>query len=198
MNFDFVKHIAAGSKIRVDMDDLEAILNAQEDASLQSPGVDAHYYRFIYQLAKAIRPKTVLELGTHTGISSACFADGNPDATVYTVNNQNQLWDHCRRQNVKYILQDSLIPVHTEDLIDILFIDTDHDGIRCGQEFNLYLPRMKNNGIILFDDIGLNVEMKMFWNSFNPGYVKHELPVHGWAGFGVIIINDESKTAKGN
>lgn len=167
---------------------LEEIVSWQEDSSLKSPGVEAHYYRFFYWLFDQIRPALTLELGTHTGISAACMAEGNPNGLVITVNNHEELWEKCRRPNVEYRIHDSLVPIQPQRLINVLFIDTEHDGIRCLNEFNLYQGWMAEDGIVFIDDITLFPCMREFWEKFNPvGWEKFDIPAHGDAGFGCLI-----------
>ena len=188
LTIDEMKQLALDAQCKVESDDLEKIICTQEDASLQSPSVPAHYYRFLYQLVRKVRPDLCLELGTHTGISSACLAEGYPQGKVITINNCEQLRYECKRPNVEYLIQDSLKEYASIMPIDILFIDTEHNGIRCLSEYNLYVKHMAKNSVIFFDDISLNGAMKDFWNAFNPpDGEKFELPVHGWAGFGGIL-----------
>lgn len=170
---------------------LEYIVRSQEISSLKSPSVDADYYRFIYRLCQMINPGFILELGTHTGISAACFAEGAPEAKIITVNNKVELRDECRRPNVTYLTQDSLQKIDLQGRsIDILFSDTFHDGVVPLKEFQLYRSDMSEGGIIFFDDITLKEPMSRFWDEFVPpqGCEKFELPIHGWAGFGVVIM----------
>lgn len=178
-------------------DSLESIVCTQEDASLKSPSVPAHYYRFLYALTALKKPKLWLELGTHTGISSACLAEGYTEGDGITVNILEELRMDCVRFNVEYFPKhDSLIPVDLYHKIDILFIDTDHDGKRCLAEFNLYRDQLAPNAIVMFDDISLLPCMERFWREFNPeGFEKFELPIHGWAAFGVLI-NKEAQEAQ--
>jgi predicted O-methyltransferase YrrM len=186
---DILEKLAIDSKRSIEIESLEGIVNRQEDASLQCPGIEAHYYRFFYRLAELIKPEFTLELGTHTGISAACLATGNPEGLVVTINNKQQLNNECRRDNIIYLIQDSLTKIVQNKKIDILFIDTDHDGIRCMEEYKLYKDSMAENGIIFFDDIYLLDCMKTFWNNFIPAFgKKFELNVHGTAGMGVILL----------
>jgi len=169
-------------------DSLEKMVCTQEDASLQSPGVVAHYYRFLYALAKRMKPTVTVELGTHTGISVACLAEGCPLGTVYTVDNKNQLNESFRRPGIKYLIQDSLVDLPV-DKIDILFIDTLHNGQKALEEYHGFKNKVADDGIILFDDVYLNTEMTKFWNSFVPEKgIKFDLDVHGNAGFGVVLM----------
>ena len=188
LSADYLKNLVEESKQVMDSPGLESIVQNQEDESLKSPGVEAHYYRFLYRLARDMKASVMVELGTHTGISSACLAEGSASGEVLTVNCHDQLWSHCRRWNVRYILQDSLTLIDLPGAIDILFIDTDHDGIRCIQEFGMYEKFLAKDCVVLFDDIFLNKEMKDFWENFSPnGWEKVELAAHGEAGFGALI-----------
>lgn len=188
MKIDDLIKLVEESKRVVDSPGLESIILVQEDASLKSPGVEAHYYRFLYRLAQKMKAELMLELGTHTGISAACLAEGSPEGYVITVNNKEQLWAHCRRSNVRYVIQDSLIPLELPGRIDILFIDTNHDGLHAFKEFLIYENKVAQNGVILFDDITLNPEMIKFWSEFHPvGWERVELAAHGGAGFGAIV-----------
>ena len=171
-----------------DNDALEAIISTQEDASLRCPSVEAHYYRFLYRLCQMVKPGLILELGTHTGISAACMAEGNPDSIVITVNCLQELWEHCRRDNVIYLHQDSLKDVFLPGRIDILFIDTNHNGTLFVEEFNKFTSFLAEDGVVFIDDISLNQAMREGWKTFNPeGWIKFELLVHGDAGFGALI-----------
>ncbi len=186
----FIEDLAISSNRQVESESLERIISTQEDASLRSPGVAAHYYRFLYKLAQEMRPKMTLELGTHTGISAACLAEGYPEGKVITIDVASLCKEECRRPNIEYLKQDSLVLPVLTDRIDILFIDTVHDGVRCRKEYDLYLPFMNRPGLIFFDDITLTNEMKGFWDNFTPiEGEKFELPIHGGAGFGVVLLS---------
>ena len=186
---EFIDRIVVESRMIMKSEALEAIVRSQEDASLRSPGVEAHYYRFLYRLAQETKPRLSLELGTHTGISAACLAEGNPDGKVVTVDIAPFVRDDCRRSNIQYQTQDSLTPIRFIEPIDILFLDTNHDGVHPLQEYLLYKDFMSPNGVIFFDDIFLLECMKKFWEAFIPERgEKFEIPVHGGAGFGVVLL----------
>jgi predicted O-methyltransferase YrrM len=186
---DILEKLVTDSKCPIDDKSLEEIVNRQEDASLRCPGIEAHYYRFFYKLTKLTKPKFIVELGTHSGISAACLASGNPQGLVTTINNKYQLLNECRRDNVTYLIQDSLTLAVVNRKIDILFIDTDHDGKRCIEEYKLYKNCMSENSVIFFDDIYLLDCMKTFWENFIPERgQKFELKIHGTAGMGVVLI----------
>lgn len=182
-----LEDLALSAQKKIEDEKVEEIVSRQEDASLRSPGVPAHYYRFFYALTKELKPDLVLELGTHTGISALCLASGCSEAKIITVDHNSYLLEECKRTNIEYRLHDSLQKIDLKDKIDILFIDTNHDGKRPLEEYKLYIENVKEGGLIFFDDVYLFDCMKKFWEEFNPDYIKFDLPVHGGAGFGVII-----------
>ena len=191
----FLRELSYASQCKISNDELEGLLISEENEHLRSPGIPAHYYRFFYFLVDYLFPVRVLELGSYTGISAYCLADKNFGGLVRSVDhNSDRILEQCRKVgNIEFVASDSLnkIPV---GLIDILFIDTLHDGQRCQGEFDLYEKDVVSGGLIFFDDVYLNPEMKQFWENFKPeGYEKFDLPVHGNAGFGCLIKEGGTK-----
>jgi len=147
----------------------------------------APYYRFLYLLAKEMKPQVMVELGTREGIGAMCMAEGNPDGRVIAIdNNLRELHPKCIKPTIKYVKQDSLKEYNIID-IGILFIDTEHNG-RALLEYEAWKDKMDKGGVILFDDINFGGEMKEFWQGFNPEGQKIDLPeLHG-SGFGAVIL----------
>jgi len=147
----------------------------------------APYYRFLYLLAQRMKPPVMVELGTMQGLGAMCMAKGNPDGRVIAIDkNVADVHPACIMPNVKYLKQDSLQEYNVND-IGILFIDTEHNG-RALLEYEAWKDRMAKGGVILFDDITLNQEMREFWEGFNPEGQKIDLlELHGF-GFGAVVI----------
>lgn len=169
---------------------LEALLSIQNDTKITEKR-PAHYYRYLYFLSVMIKPKLSVELGTWHGLSTACLADGNPEGKVITIDKDEVVHQDAVRPNVEYWHQVGTMKLkHDVENIDILFIDAEHNG-SCFEEYRFWMPRMKNRSVILFDDINVNDAMKAFWKSFNPtAGRKFDLPIHGEAGFGAVLINN--------
>src|SRR5690606_15722302 len=54
--------------------------------------------RFLSLLSKMIHPKTILEIGTYTGYSALCMAEGlAEDGTLHTIDINEELYDFQRR-----------------------------------------------------------------------------------------------------
>jgi len=188
-----IEELVLKAQIKFDSAEVEKIVCTQEDASLKSPGVPAHYYRFLYTFTKEYKPALCVELGTHTGISALCMAEGNPQGQIVTLDVNSYLRNECKRPNIEYWLQDSLLPLKRPlSNVDMLFVDTVHNGTRPRNEYYYWLQYMNPEGVIFFDDIYLFDEMKKFWQEFSPMEgEKFDLPIHGAAGFGVVILNKE-------
>lgn len=159
--------------------------------------ITSRYYWFLYKLAWFGWPALMVELGTYKGYGAASMIFGNPSARVISMDIEDFVENHPDRVigGIDYWHCNSCHPEYDLKDIGILFIDTLHDGKMCLDEFNFYKDRMHQNGIVLFDDIYLNPEMKKFWDEFKPNGIKMELPLHGEAGFGLVLLNQEAQEA---
>lgn len=168
---------------------VEEMVNLHSDARLDGP--HCHYYRYLYQLLADLKPDFVLELGTSVGISACCMAEGSPSSEVWTVDVHEHPTAGKRFTefpNIEYLIQDSLTVTLEGRKIDLLFVDTVHDGIQPKQEWEKFQPHMNPGGIALFDDVHINGTMDSFWDKLNPkNWTKLELDSHGRCGFGALI-----------
>ena len=151
------------------------------------------YHRFLYLLAGQFKEPEIVELGTREGIGAMSLAMGNDFANVHTFDIADQRCGECKRPNIFFYNQDSLmIPLSMPENIKILFIDTEHDGKRPLKEFTFWQDFVSIGGIIIFDDVELNDSMKDFWHNLNPaGYEKIDLPMLHGSGFGLLIKQSE-------
>ena len=89
--------------------------------------------RLLKFLVKMINPKRILEIGTFTGYSALCMAEGlGDDGLIYTFEVEDELEDFTRRwidgsayaSKVKFIIGDALEIVPTMgERFDMVFID---------------------------------------------------------------------------
>jgi len=172
---------------------VEKILALENDTKLHE-GSPAHYCRYFYWLARAMKPSLCVDIGTHKGMSSACLAAGHPGGNVITLDIIDTAYDRiCLLPNIERRICGSGDMGETMGMdagIDILFIDAEHDGVQPLKQYNTYLHFMKKRSLILFDDINLNNGMRKFWRKFDPIVgEKFELRIHGDVGFGAVLIN---------
>lgn len=89
--------------------------------------------RLLKFLVKMMQPRNILEIGTFTGYSALCMAEGlNKDGKLYTFEVEDELEDFTRRwiegsehaQKIEFIIGDALeIVPKMGKLFDLVFID---------------------------------------------------------------------------
>jgi predicted O-methyltransferase YrrM len=108
-----------------------------------------------------IRPKVVLEIGTYTGYSAICFAEGLAEGgKLITIDINEELEDRVRgyfkeaglENVVDYRIGDakSIIPTINEEL-DLVFIDADKAGYATYYE--LCINKVRRGGFIIADNV---------------------------------------------
>jgi caffeoyl-CoA O-methyltransferase len=123
--------------------------------------VSGHFQgRLLVLLCRMIRPKRVLELGTFTGYSALCFAEGtDEDAEIHTIEHNDELEDIARYwfsrsdsgSKITLHIGDALELIPSmEGLFDLVFIDADKR--QYIEYFEAVLPKVKTGGFILADN----------------------------------------------
>lgn len=121
----------------------------------------AYQGRLLALLSKLITPKKVLEIGTYTGYSALCLAEGLvPDGRIDTIDVDEELIDIQRRYfNAsgfgKSIFQHlgnaaTILPA-LKGTFDLVFIDADKEQYPL--YFDLIIDRVNPNGLIIADNV---------------------------------------------
>lgn len=116
--------------------------------------------RILKMICRMVQPHRVLELGTFTGYSALCFAEGMaPDGEVHTLEIDDEVEDFAREHfaqspygdKVKMYIGDALETIKTlTDTYDLVFIDANkRDYLRY---YEAVLPLVRPGGIILADN----------------------------------------------
>ncbi len=98
--------------------------------------ITGHYQgRVLSLLSKLIRPKTILEIGTYTGYSALCLAEGlHPHGQLHTIDINEELFDLQRKyfdqsgfgyQIVQHIGDALEVIPNFETSFDLIFIDAE-------------------------------------------------------------------------
>lgn len=124
--------------------------------------LSGHYQgRILAMLSKLIQPKTILEIGTYTGYSALCLAEGlDNKGTLYTIDKNEELFDFAQKyfHQTKYKTQIKQLLGNALDIIpyidakfDLVFIDA--DKFNYSNYFELIIHKMNSGGIILSDNV---------------------------------------------
>lgn len=116
---------------------------------------------FLKMISRLVCPKRILELGTYTGYSTICLADGlQPDGKIYTIEKNPELKDIIEKYFQKSDINDraNLLIGNALELItaldeswDLIFIDA--DKVNYINYYKLLIPKLSKNGIMLVDNV---------------------------------------------
>lgn len=124
--------------------------------------ISGHFQgRVISMLTKMIKPKNILEIGTYTGYSALCFAEGlTEDGKIITIDINIELEDLVRsyfdkseyKNKIEYQLGDAaeIIPTLNEKF-DIVFIDADKENY--AKYYDLVFDKVNKGGYIIADNV---------------------------------------------
>lgn len=115
---------------------------------------------FLTFLSKMMQPKYVLEIGTFTGYSAICLAEGlSADGELHTLEKNIEYEDRIREYVSRTSFQDQII-LHIGDakeLIpqleytwDLVFIDAEKEDYQ--EYYDLVLPKVRKGGFLLIDN----------------------------------------------
>ena len=117
--------------------------------------------RVLSMISKIIQPKTILEIGTYTGYSTLCLAEGlSKEGKIMTIDKneeletlQNKYFEKSGfRNQIEQIVGDAtqIIP-SLNQTFDLVFIDADKTNYI--NYFHLIIDKMNSGGIILSDNV---------------------------------------------
>lgn len=117
--------------------------------------------RVLSMISKLIQPTSILEIGTYTGYSALCLAEGmSKDAVLHTIDINEELQNFQRKYFNASGYGDSIIQ-HVGDAMeiiptlnttfDLVFIDA--DKVNYPNYFELVMPLLKSGAVILSDNV---------------------------------------------
>ena len=126
--------------------------------------------RVLAMLSKMIRPARILELGTFTGYSALCMAEGlSPNGKLLTIEHNDELESTIRRnlslsplgEKIDLVIGDAIDILHQlvlqngsqaeNSMFDLVFIDADKRQY-C-EYLDMVYPLVKTGGWILADNV---------------------------------------------
>jgi caffeoyl-CoA O-methyltransferase len=115
--------------------------------------------RVLSMISYMIQPQRILEIGTYTGYSALCLAEGlNPGGKLITIDINEELEkkvrDHFTRwqDRIEYKIGNALdiVPALNE-IFDLVFIDADKSNYI--KYFDLVIDKIRPGGFILADNV---------------------------------------------
>ncbi len=124
--------------------------------------ISGHFQgRFLSMISKIIRPKTILEIGTYTGYSALCLAEGmQNNGILHTIDHNEELVDFQKKffnisdykDQIKQHLGNALdIIPSLDEKFDLVFIDA--DKANYSNYFHAIIDKMNQGGVILSDNV---------------------------------------------
>ncbi|WP_271392652.1 O-methyltransferase [Aequorivita sinensis] len=117
--------------------------------------------RVLSMLSKLIQPKYILEIGTYTGYSALCLAEGmQEDGELHTIDINEELLDFQRKyfdesafgnKIVQHLGNALEIIPEIDKTFDLVFIDADKSNYPNYLE--IILPKLKKGSVILSDNV---------------------------------------------
>lgn len=117
--------------------------------------------RFLSAISKMIRPKNILEIGTYTGYSALCIAEGmTEDGKLLTLDINEELATKIRgyfdespwSEQIELKIGNAIEIIPTlEQKFDFVFIDADKENYL--NYFDLIIDKMNPGGWILADNV---------------------------------------------
>lgn len=124
--------------------------------------ITGHYQgRVLSLLSTLLRPQNILEIGTYTGYSALCLAEGlPPEGHLITIDKNDELAEIQRRYFDRSPYREQITRLTglalevipgIDKTFDLVFIDA--DKTEYPQYFEMVLPKVRAGGVILLDNV---------------------------------------------
>ncbi len=142
---------------------LLAKLNRDTHVNILQPRMLSGHFqgRLLSLLSKMIRPERILEIGTYTGYSALCMAEGLTETgKIITLDINAQLEDFVRSyisesdyaSKIDYRICNAMEEIpQLDEQFDLVFIDA--DKMNYINYYNLVFDKVKSGGYILSDNV---------------------------------------------
>ena len=185
--------------------------------SLQHPDAWVGHMPFAYWIIQKLRPSTFVELGTHTGNSYFSFCqsiqENNIDSKAYAVDtwegdDHAGYYDESVFRDVHQINQsysafstllrttfDSASEYFEERSVDLLHIDGLHTYKAVKHDFETWLPKMSDTGVVLFHDTNVRRDdfgVYRLWSELSKEY--NSLEFYHSHGLGILELSSSDNS----
>ena len=117
--------------------------------------------RFLAMIAHMIQPKYILEIGTYTGYSALCMAEGlTKDGKIITIDKNDELASFAQKYFDQSVFKSQIdyriglaldILPELKETFDLVFIDA--DKVNYLNYFNLVIEKVRKGGFVIADNV---------------------------------------------
>jgi predicted O-methyltransferase YrrM len=138
-------------------------VNRETHAKVMQPRMLSGHMQgnFLAMISHMIKPSCILEIGTYTGYSAICLAQGlTPEGKLYTIDVNEELEKMVNGffteaqlgEKIKHLVGDAmkLIP-QLNEMFDIVFIDADKKNY--SNYYDLVFDKVRSGGFIIADNV---------------------------------------------
>jgi caffeoyl-CoA O-methyltransferase len=146
-------------------------LNRETNLKVEQPHMLSGHVqgRFLSMVSQLMQPRRILEIGTYTGYSAICLAQGLPsDGLLYTIDINEEREEICKRyfreagleQQIRMLIGKAAVVIpQLKEEFDLAFIDADKTGYE--QYYDLVWDLLRPGGVILADNVLYHGEVLM-------------------------------------
>ncbi len=125
--------------------------------------------RILSMISKLTKPKYILEIGTYTGYSSLCLAEGmKNDGELHTIDENEELYDFQRKYFNKSNYKNKIFQhlgnaleliENIDKKFDLIFLDADKENYT--KYLELLVDKLNSNGVLITDNVLWNGKVTM-------------------------------------
>ncbi|PKQ70869.1 O-methyltransferase [Raineya orbicola] len=117
--------------------------------------------RFLAMISQMLAPQRILEIGTYTGYSALCLAEGlQENGKLITIDKNEELEDFAKKffakagleKKIEMLIGNALEIIPTlQETWDLVFIDA--DKLNYAKYYEMVLPQVRKGGWIIADNV---------------------------------------------
>lgn len=117
--------------------------------------------RFLSMISKLVNPEIILEVGTYTGYSCLCLAEGlKKNGKIITIEKNEEFasiakkfFDRSKyKEKISLLVEDAASAIENiNEKIDLAFIDA--DKLNYTKYYDMLFPKLKAGGLIVADNV---------------------------------------------
>lgn len=143
---------------------------------LKRTAITNKYGKLLHHLIAYYQIERVIETGTALGISTSWMALANPNCKISSIEGNKKLCDVSNEMFNRFSITNTQVYCGlVEDVLPelaknmkcktLLFIDAHHTGAATMRYFAMIKPYVKDDTIVVFDDINYSAEMHDAWKN---------------------------------